>query len=272
MNSHELVLVREPDLAVAWAKAFGQFARPGVSEIAPLVVNITDFGGGFPGENLSIRAEVDSALGGLQKSQNVCLPETTANTIFPENLWKLHRAKGRKTFLEKYETLLPRLQKRDRRNLKGTYFARMISGAGGNQLAHVLDTWEAGCRRRSALQIVIFDPATDHSEQPFLGFPCLDYVTFTPNTSAKTLSVTAMYATQWIFDRAYGNYLGLCRLGRFVAEQMGLRFAQLTCVASFAKVGDALASKKEVQALADRLAAHLKDKPETAARSAGTSP
>jgi hypothetical protein len=271
MNSHELVLIGESDLAVAWAKAFGCFARPGISEVAPLVVNITGFDGGFPKENPGIRAEVDSALGRLQESQTVCLPETTANTIFPENLWRLHRAKGRKAFLAKYEALLPRLQKRDRRNQKGTYFARMISGPGGNQLAHVLDTWEAGCHRRSALQIVIFNPATDHSEQPFLGFPCLDYVTFTPNTSAKTLSVTAMYATQWIFDRAYGNYLGLCRLGRFVAEEMGLRFAQLTCVASFAKVGDALTTKKEVQTLAARLALHLPDESVPLA-STGTSP
>lgn len=258
MSSHGLVLVQEGDLAVAWAKAFGFFSQRGVSEITPLVVNITGFQGGFPTENAAIRAEVDTALSKRQESQNTCVPDTTANTIFPENLWRLHRAKGRKAFLAKYEALLPRLQKRDSRNHKGTYFSRMISGSGGNQLGHVLDTWQAGHRRRSALQIVIFDPTKDHSDQPFLGFPCLDYLTFTPDTSANTLSVTAMYATQWIFDRAYGNYLGLCRLGRFVAEEMGLRFSQLTCVASFATVGKALSTKRDIQALATRLAPHLR--------------
>lgn len=257
MSNQGLVLVQSDDLAVAWSSAFGHFAQRGVSEITPLIVNIAGFSGGFPLENQAIRREVDSAVGALQGSHTVCLPETTANTIFPENLWRLYRTMGRSAFFAKYETLLPRLQKRDKRNRKGTYFSRMIAGDSGGQLAHVLDTWQAGHHRRSALQIVIFDPAKDHSDQPFLGFPCLDYVTFTPDTASNTLSLTALYATQWIFDRAYGNYLGLCRLGRFMAEEMGLRFAQLTCIASFATVGEALSKKKDVQALAARLIPHV---------------
>jgi hypothetical protein len=40
-----------------------------------------------------------------------------------------------------------------------------------------------------------------------------------------------------VFDRGYGNYLGLCRLGSFMAGEMGLTFRQLTCVVSCAELG-----------------------------------
>jgi hypothetical protein len=190
----------------------------------------------------------------VKPKPNLCSPETTANLIFPESLWLRHRALGRGAFFARYLGLLPRLMKRDARNHKGTYFSRLICYGPKklNQLAHVLDAWDAGTHRRSALQTVIFDPAEDHTRQPFLGFPCLDYVTFTPDTKDKTLSVTAMYAEQYLFERGYGNYLGLCRLGRFVAEHMNLRFAQLTCVASCAKLGETL-SKRDAQAIAERI-------------------
>jgi len=249
-SSQGLILVTSDNLSIAWSKAFAQFSQPGVTEVVPLVVNVRGFANGFPPEDAVIRGELEKALHARQAEHGTYLPETTANTIFPENLWRLYRKQGRSAFFAKYMELMPRLAKRDRRNARGTYFSRMIDGPRGGQLGHVLDTWQSGHRRRSALQIVIFDPHKDHSDQPFLGFPCLDYITFTPDSTANTLSVTALYATQYIFDRAYGNYLGLCQLGRFVAEELGLRFSQLTCIASQAKVGDALPTKREVHVLA----------------------
>ena len=243
------------DLAVAWGRAIAALAERGTSEIAPLIVNVSGFTSGFPMENARVRQELDAAIERAHVAKSsLCSPETTANLIFPESLWLRHRASGRRTFFEQYMKLLPRLQKRDRRNHKGTYFSRLIHyGASGiNQLGHLLDTWEAGNHRRSAFQTVVFDPNKDHTRQPFLGFPCLDYVTFTPNSHDRTLSVTALYAEQYLFDRGYGNYLGLCRLGRFVAEQMNLRFAQMTCVASCAKLGEAI-KRQEAQRLVERI-------------------
>ena len=35
--------------------------------------------------------------------------------------------------------------------------------------------------------------------------------------------MTGFYATQYVVERAYGNYLGLCRLGEFMAHEMGLK-------------------------------------------------
>lgn len=247
----DLQVVQSPDLAVAWGRALAAVASRGVDEVTPLVVNVAGFEGGFPSEHPEVRARLDAALkAAVTTKDTVCSAGTTANLIFPENLWLRYRASGRDAFFDKYLKLLPRLQKRDGRNRKGTYFSRLVSHGtnGTNQLKHVLDTWQSGNHRRSALQLVVFDPIVDHHRQPFLGFPCLDYVTFTPNTHDATLSVTALYAEQYLFDRGYGNYLGLCRLARFVAGEMQLRFNQLTCIASCAKLGDAI-KKREAQAL-----------------------
>jgi thymidylate synthase len=59
------------------------------------------------------------------------------------------------------------------------------------------------------------------------GFPCLQHVTFAP--VKEQLNLNAFYATQYAFERAYGNYLGLCRLGRFIAHELGLELARVTC-------------------------------------------
>ena len=66
------------------------------------------------------------------------------------------------------------------------------------------------------------------------GFPASNRCPFAP-TGTGGLAVTGFYATQYIVERAYGNYLGLCRLGQFMAHEMGLRFEQLTCIATPAK-------------------------------------
>ena len=161
-----------------------------------------------------------------------------ANTIFPISLWNPHA--DRRQLYERYRRILPRVA-RDRRNRYGLYFERLIAFGhdasfqdGVNQLEHIIQTWHSGNHRRTALQAAIFDPTKDHTNQRQRGFPCLQEVTFAP-VGADELSVTGFYATQYIFERAYGNYLGLCRLGRFMAHEMGRDLVQVTCVASPAK-------------------------------------
>jgi hypothetical protein len=48
--------------------------------------------------------------------------------------------------------------------------------------------------------------------------------------------VTGFYATQTLFERAYGNYVGLCDLGRFFANAWGLSLTRVTCVTSVAQL------------------------------------
>jgi thymidylate synthase len=113
----------------------------------------------------------------------------------------------------------------------------MIEGgpeAHPNQLDFVLGqfTKKKGVRR-SALQVSVYDPKVDQTNSALLGFPCLQHVTFAP--SEEGLCINAFYATQFAVERAYGNYLGLCGLGRFVAHELGLELARITCFTGIMK-------------------------------------
>jgi hypothetical protein len=51
------------------------------------------------------------------------------------------------------------------------------------------------------------------------------------------LGVNAFYATQQIVRKAYGNLLGLCRLGHFVASQTALTLERVTMFVGCEKIG-----------------------------------
>jgi thymidylate synthase len=91
--------------------------------------------------------------------------------------------------------------------------------------------------RLSALQVSCFDPPKDHTGQPVRGFPCLQQVSFAYDNSGG-LAVSAYYPSQYIFDRGYGNYLGLCHLGQFMASEMGLQLVRLNCYVNSPLRGD----------------------------------
>jgi hypothetical protein len=91
--------------------------------------------------------------------------------------------------------------------------------------------------RQSALQLSCFDPAKDHTGQPVRGFPCLQQVGLSHDADNR-IAVHAFYPTQYIFDRGYGNYLGLCHLGSYIARQAGLQFVRLNCYIGEPQLGD----------------------------------
>jgi hypothetical protein len=177
-------------------------------------------------ENHQIRRVLDEALTSHRTSCN-----TVANTIFPESLW--NPARERALLYQRYMVhTWPRVKK-CAANYRGTYFQRLIAFENGddpiNQLEHVITTWHKQNHRHSALQLSVFDPRHDHTDGRRLGFPCLHQVCFTPlgANGAEGLAVTGFYATQHIFEKAYGNYMGLCRLGKFMAHEMKLRFTRM---------------------------------------------
>ena len=225
--------IEEDNLSVAWAKAL--FSVVEVGEISPLTIVIRGFPDGEPKEVKAIRHIVDDALGADAKGLSC---HEVANTIFPVSLWNPQA--NRQHLYRRYLRIMPRVLKY-RRNWHGVYFQRLIAydhdeafNGGVNQLEHIIQTWHGGNHRKSALQAAIFDPRRDHTNQRMRGFPCLQQVAFAQEGS-NGLSVTGFYATQYIFERAYGNYLGLCRLGRFMAREMGRQLTQVSCVASPAK-------------------------------------
>jgi hypothetical protein len=150
--------------------------------------------------------------------------------------------------------MVPRLRRKG--SPRGLYFERLISfGRGpedGNQLEHIINAYNGGLRRTSAFQATICDPARDATRQPRLGFPCLQQIALHPEGSI--LSITGFYGTQYVFERAYGNFLGLCWLGRFLAHEMGLTLNRITCIASYAPfAGGTRSQARQLAAAADKL-------------------
>lgn len=62
----------------------------------------------------------------------------------------------------------------------------------------------------------------------------MQQIAFVPNSKTASLHVVAFYPHQYLFQRAYGNYLGLIQLGRFVAHEMHLTLTAMTCVSTIA--------------------------------------
>lgn len=216
----------------------------------PLTVSIADFHDGLPVEDARIRSVLENSL--ARSGKFSC--DVSAMVIFPFKVWKRRGRPDITSFSDFYlNKYLPRLRALDSRNRRGTYFERMISFQGvrvkngkllsepKNQLQHIIGLWPMdGSRprpRQSALQVACFDPVRDHNGSCLSGFPCLQQVSFTYDNSGG-LAVNAYYPTQYIFDRAYGNYLGLCHLGYFMASQLGLAMVRLNCFIGRPELGD----------------------------------
>lgn len=231
----KLYVAKSQNLSVAWAEVFFYLMEPGGHDIAPAVITISDFDERSLPRQIP---EIQNAIDGVNSQS--C--RTVASTIFPNSLWKPDAASSADQLYTRYEKIWPTVKKCPA-NRNGVYFRRLTAyqpkrdGQATppvNQLKHVIDTYMSGNHRHSALQASIFDPTRDHTNSRQRGFPCLQQVAF--GALDGTLEVTGFYALQHHVPKAYGNYLGLCWLGRYMARQMNLRLTQVTCIASSLKL------------------------------------
>jgi hypothetical protein len=236
MSTIRALLIKEPNLSAAWAQAFLSLTQAGVDEIVPLQVTVSDLTGEKPPEIPAIRHALDSEL----KAKKKFSCETVAGTIFPQSMWNPELPRER--LFERYQAALPALKK-FKQNIYGMYFERFTAFGPEqfNQLEFILNSRlgngeRKGNKRRSVLQTAVIWPKRDLTNQPLRGFPCLQQVNFAPHGKDE-LAVNGFYATQFIFQKAYGNYLGLYNLGQFVAHELGLRLTQVTCFTGIAQLG-----------------------------------
>ena len=226
MNLPLRCIINEENLSVAWAKTFLEAVEKHRSDLSPLFLTVHGFDRGVVKEDPEIRGALDRYL---ETDCNIDC-NTVANTIFPRSLWNPN--KSRKQLFERYIKILPWVRKCPA-NRYGVYFERLIAfeknGKNVNQLEHIIHTYLEGNHRISALQAIIFDPLKDHTNQRQRGFPCLQSVAF--NLIGKDgLSITGFYPHQHLVKKAYGNYLGLCRLGEFMAHEFRRELVEMTCV------------------------------------------
>ncbi len=229
----------DTNISHAWARAFIDLmdTPSGIRHPAFVSINLF-FDETSVIEDLVIKQRLDQEL--LRYDEYSC--ETVASTIFPMSMWNPNLRNDSEILFERYMKAWPGIEK-CRANRKGVYFRRLTSyspdkhhEAPINQLQFIIDTYLSGNHRKSALQASIIDPTRDHTNQRQKGFPCLQQISFTPLDNSK-LSITGYYATQYQFEKAYGNYLGLYRLGQFMAKQLGLELIQVNCIAAVLEIG-----------------------------------
>jgi hypothetical protein len=261
----EPILASDANLSYAWAKALLGTAEHSQGDPPPLCMSVTGFERGEPIEDPAIREAVDSELKSRAKVNRVSV---SAMVVFPYKAWV---RRGRTAYTEFrtwcLDRLVPRLEALDVRNQKGLYFERMMAyehfdsdGAVRikDQLRHVIDWWrdrkKQGKRpRRSGLQVTCFDPCKDQTKMPRSGFPCLQQVglAYEPNDK-DSLIINAFYPTQFILDRGYGNYLGLCHLGAFLSHEIGVKLVRMNCFVGCAQLGHGV-TRKRIRPLLDLL-------------------
>lgn len=226
MNS--VTVFKDVNITSLWARIFYHSMEPKVSEISPLAASL-ELEEGFK-EDAKIRHSLDRTLKKMGQSR----VRTVAGTIFPLSLW--NPARGRDLLFKRFDRVYLHGVKQCGANKYGHYFRRLTKFGPEeiNQLDKIIRFYQSGNHRRSALQAAIFSPTDDLKNQRQRGFPCLQHVVFCPYENEGTLELFAFYATQNIFEKAYGNYLGLYNLGSFMAHEMELRLTRVTCIASVA--------------------------------------
>lgn len=230
------LLMEAKSVSEAYSKVLLHILEHPGKEVAPLVLTIDGFRDSY---GVPEDTKVRSALDALLVAKGKIDVENVAYTIFPQRLWTMAQG-NRATLFQFYKMAFPFYRAANpKANGRGLYFERLIMfGRGpcdGNQLEWILSQHDnrPGVRR-SMWQATTFDPGRDHSATAQLPFPCLQHVTFVPTKAG--LVANAFYATQQLFDKAYGNYLGLAQLAAFMAHEMDLPLARLNVMIGVAKL------------------------------------
>ncbi len=218
------VLIKNLNLSGTWKRVMEEIIASKTKEICPLVISITDFT-----EDEQSRKTLDESLE-ASGQQNI---QTVAETIFPDSLYR-YCNQNRDLLYNEYLNNIPRIKAiKKKANGRGTYFERLIAYPGSskeiNQLEHIIENLQSENKvRRTKLQASIFDPNQDHINSVYQGFPCLQHITFY-KTPEKGLVINSFYAMQYLYKKAYGNWLGLINLGKFVAKELGIPLERFNC-------------------------------------------
>lgn len=168
---------------------------------------------------------------------------TVAGTIFPQGLYSRFGARG---VFEIYPNdVYPRIKENSwgryayrivrRQNNKGEHFNPLENLVG--KLKKQLNsnrTFRAVYELPTVeyLEISTYDAALD--AERLLPHPCLSHLSFKVSDDNKQLLLTALYRSQYFFQKALGNLVGLAQLQHFVALETGLTPGNLICLATLA--------------------------------------
>lgn len=194
-------------------------------------------------EDPAIRNLVDSLL----EERGLAPVQTVVNTVFPAALARL--SAGPEDLAAQYREIYPRIRQANKANVRGTYFGRLVEHPADGRKVDQLNKVVARLRKHAAkppsrrgagpvyeagfvladedyddpIETPIYSPRSDTMP---LGFPCMSHLSF--QTVGRTVHAMAHFRSQYLVQRAYGNYLSLGLLLRYVAEAAGLEPGELT--------------------------------------------
>lgn len=215
------ILIERDNLSIAWLDILAQMVESSTYEITPLVLSLTGFD-----ESALIKDSLNAHL----KSMQCTAIDTVSETIFPDSLYSYCDYSRKKLFTTYYKNL-PRIKAVDSANRRGTYFERLMAFDEEKKINQLEIIIKALCdkkTRRSKLQASIFDPTKDHINDAYQKFPCLQHITFYKSGSGG-LIINGFYAIQLLYQKAYGNWLGLINLGKFVARECDMELERFNC-------------------------------------------
>ncbi|WP_063803485.1 MULTISPECIES: hypothetical protein [Streptomyces] len=237
--------VAERDVTQAWVAACNKLDRkdnPGRTGLHT-VVRIAEPTRDDP----VFRAELDR----LRTALGLWPLETVASTLFPAALAARTASAGE--LAERYRRMYPAI-KRYPGNHRGTYFGRLVfypaaSKDSVDQLGTVISRLRAqaaGTKIAAGYEIDLAATAdteagadllvhTAGKDNSYIGFPCLSHLSLQLDRDQR-VHAAALYRSHFMFERAYGNYLGLGRLLAYIAKQAGLACGTLTVVAGHARL------------------------------------
>jgi hypothetical protein len=240
--------IQSSSLSEAWLQASQYLLQQPGGKAVNLVVT---FDGALAEVN-GIRSALD-AYGAAHRGDDgrPYSVDTVANTLFPIGLYAPHLGRGAAAqHLWRNHALAMRMQARLRVVDRDNYFNRLACYPGSegpiNQLDKVIrrlqgQSGQAG-PLSSAYELALSNPDMDGDlrlqspahDRKIYGFPCLSHISLT--FVRPKLHLTALYRNQVFIERAYGNYLGLARLARFIATEIGAEVGEIGCVATHADV------------------------------------
>ena len=222
----------------------------------------------FPGtaEDPAIRSAVDRFLADAairRPKAAVYEIETVASTLFPDSWYRPGRAANPRDHLYRMRARAARVHRRISGEAE-TYLDRLVAYPGANgkpvnqleeQIVRIKGQLAVKGSKSSAYEIGIDDPADlrifmPGSDRKYMGFPCLSHISLTLHQGA--IHITALYRNQGFIRKAYGNYVGLARIGRFFATEVGVQLGEITCVATHADAEFGVASATSLRNLLER--------------------
>jgi hypothetical protein len=124
---------------------------------------------------------------------------------------------------------------------RDSYLQRLVawrskeSGSEVPQLERVIERMRSELNnpapKTSVYEVAIFSPGLDPG---YISFPCLSHLSLKLDLHLRRVHLTAVYRNHHFIGHGYGNFLGLGRLLRFVATQVGLEPGELVCVSTHA--------------------------------------